>query len=251
MFGAFYKRAPADFGVLRADMHAHILPGVDDGAQTPEESLILLNALQSMGFTQVFATPHISRNFYPNSRENLLPATAQLLQVLRDRDIQLQLGLAAEYYLDEHFESLLNQDTLLTLPGNYILFEMSYFHAWPGLSRTLFELIRRTYRPILAHPERYPYFRGKYFYLLEDLRDRGISFQINLLSLHGIYGRETRRCAFRMLEAGLVDFLGTDVHHVQHLAALEDFRRSGRCHRLLEKYEFQNGTLAASARPTR
>lgn len=244
MFGAWNKSAPADFGVLRADMHAHVLPGVDDGAQTLEESLILLNALQSMGFTHVFATPHISRNFYPNSRENLLPAVAQVLQSLRDRDIQLHLGLAAEYYLDEHFESLLNQPALLTLPGNYILFEMSYFHAWPGLSRILFEMIRRTYRPILAHPERYPYLRGKYFSLLEDLRDRGIFFQANLLSFHGMYGQETRRCAFQMLEAGLVDFLGTDVHHVQHLTALEDFRRSGRCHRLLERHEFRNKELA-------
>ena len=244
MFGAFNKRAPADFGILRADMHAHIVPGVDDGAQTLEESLVLLKALQNMGFTHVFGTPHISPDLYPNSRDNLLPAAARVLEHLQIRDIQLQVGLAAEYYLDEHFEALLHNQALLTLPGNYALFEMSCFFAWPGLTRTLFEMIVKEYRPILAHPERYPYFQGKHFCLLEELHHRGCFFQVNLLSFHGAYGRESRQCAFQLLEAGLIDFLGTDAHNLQSLSDLEAFRRSRPCHRLLDKYEFKNRTLA-------
>src|SRR5690606_5084940 len=122
------------------------------------------------------------------------------------------------YYIDENFVSLLEKEPLLTLPGQRVLVEMSTRQPYPDLHRILFELQMKGYQQILAHPERYTYYRR-----LEDyanLKTMGCSLQVNLLSLCGYYGKTVLAAAQTLSANGLIDFLGTDLHHQGQLEQL-------------------------------
>ncbi len=227
-------------------MHSHIVPGIDDGSKNLEESLQLLESMQNMGYTHVFTTPHVYKEFYWNAREDILKGYHHVKNNLKSRKIRLHFGVAAEYYLDEHFEALLSNNEILALPNNHLLFEMSFYGSYPTLHKVLSDLTSKGYKPILAHPERYTYFHGTGFYQLEKLREKGCFFQANMLSFNENYGPDVYKHAMKMLDAGLVDFLGTDAHNHKYINELEDFRRSRLCHRILDKYTFKNSDLASS-----
>jgi protein-tyrosine phosphatase len=236
-------------GILKADMHSHIVPGIDDGSKNLEESLALLQSLEKMGYTHVITTPHVYKEHYWNTREGILKGYRHVNSNLHSRKIRLHFRAAAEYYLDEHFEALLARDEILTLPGNYLLFEMSFYGPYPALNKALFDMTVKGYRPILAHPERYTYYHGASFSIFEKLREQGCLFQANMLSFNENYGPDVHKQALKMLDAGLIDFLGTDAHNQKYINELEDFRRSRLCHRILEKYEFKNSELASTPPP--
>jgi protein-tyrosine phosphatase len=214
------KSAPPDFSQLGADMHAHWLPGIDDGAPDLETSLALIQGLQSLGYQKLIATPHVMAGMYPNTREGILQKLEEVQTFCLKSDRQLpQLGAAAEYFLDDHFVELVKKEPLLTLPGGYVLIEMALFQEYPGLHAVLFELQMKGYKPVMAHPERY-----LYYHTLEDferLREMGCALQVNLLSLSGYYNKSAKTDARLLITHGLVDFLGTDLHHLRHLENLQ------------------------------
>lgn len=205
---------------LRMDMHAHWLPGLDDGARSQEEAVELIRGLHAMGYQHLIATPHIVWDYYRNTPQGIRTRLAEIQREIETAGIPVILEAAAEYYLDEHFyHSLLpSEESLLTLPGKHVLIETNRLQAPYFFHDAVFKLTTRGYQPLLAHPERYQYLPLS---KMGELRDRGLRFQVNLLSLGGAYGPEVFRKAEQIIQHGWVDWLGTDCHHVEQLPFLE------------------------------
>ena len=191
----------AAYGAMAAlgtDMHSHLLPGLDDGAETLEHSLALLRELREGGFRKLVMTPHIMGDFYKNTPEGIRAALQQLREAAAAAGLgDVELDCAAEYYLDEFLGRKLADGTeMLSFGGakRYLLFETSYMNEALNLSEIVFELKAQGYRPVLAHPERYTYFYGR-FAELEKLRANGVLLQLNLNSLAGYYSPAAQKVA--------------------------------------------------------
>lgn len=245
MFNFFKSSKETNFSTLQLDLHSHLIPGVDDGAKTIEDSLELIGLLQQLGFRHLVTTPHIMSEFYPNSKATILQGLQQLQQALQQTSYTITVAAAAEYFMDEYFEHLLQQkEELLTLPSKYVLVEMSFLSEPPKLYDYIFQLRTRGYKPILAHPERYLYLEQRDY---ERLREFGCVFQLNALSVLGHYGSPVKKQAFALLKKGWIEFLGTDMHHIAHAKSLQEAVKKNRSlQKLLHSYPFQNKALVAS-----
>lgn len=243
MFNLFKKTDPlGNFAFLGTDMHSHLLPGIDDGAEDLEHSLKLIRALSSMGYDHLITTPHIMADLYPNTPAIIREKLEEVRSAMQAEGIAVTLDAAAEYLMDEGFEALLEAGTLLSMPGKRVLVEMSFISAPPKLEQYLFRLQTRGYRPILAHPERYLFLRED-FKKYGELKERGCEFQLNLLSLTGYYGKPVRENAAELLKAGLIDYLGTDLHHDRHAQNLQAALQDRSIAKLLKGKLFKNPDL--------
>lgn len=204
------------------DIHSHLLPGIDDGAKDLDESIALIEKMSSYGIKNFVTTPHILGDVYPNTPE-IIKAKLKVVQkelVKRNRT-DINIKAAAEYMLDEQFLCLIeNEQPLLTLKNNLVLVEMSYFSPPINLYDILFQLQLKGYKPVLAHPERYNAYHTKYNEF-QKLKRAGCLFQLNLLSLTKHYGLGVQKTAEKLLKDNLYDFVGTDAHHLNHLALLQ------------------------------
>ena len=222
---AFVAEEAASLGVLGADMHSHLLPGLDDGAETLAHSLDLLRDLQALGYRKLIMTPHIMGDFYRNTPATIGAALAALRTAAAAAGLHdVALEAAAEYYLDEWFgHKLAAEEPLLTFGGEkrYVLLETSYLNESFTFDETIFNLKAAGYQPVLAHPERYTYLYGR-FEELERIRATGVLLQVNLNSLAGYYSSGAKRVAEKLIDAGLVDMVGTDAHHARHATTLRD-----------------------------
>lgn len=242
---SFFKKQPkvtTDFSVLRTDMHSHLIPGIDDGAPDIETSVKLIKELQGMGFRKLITTPHIMADLYPNTPETINKGLDEVRTALAEEGIDIEIDVAAEYLMDETFGLKIEEGNLLTLPGNRVLVEMSFVSPAPSLDNYLFQLQLKGYQPIMAHPERYLYFKGnlkKY----EQLIDQGCELQLNLLSLIGYYGKPIKDTAWKLLKNKMIRYLGTDLHHRKHSHQLQQLLILPQINRLLNEYEFANETL--------
>jgi tyrosine-protein phosphatase YwqE len=210
----------AFFNSLTADMHAHWLPGVDDGAANTEQGLEMVGGLCDLGFSKLIATPHIMADRYPNRPDELQEIFEEFQWAVRGAGLEVSLHLAAEYMLDEGFEEHLESDALLTLDGTHLLVEMPLMHPFPRLHEVLFQLKTRGIQPILAHPERYLYYRSDFSGLLA-LKEKGCLFQLDLLALTGQYGTVVKKQANKLLRRGAYEWAGTDVHHPRQVERLK------------------------------
>ncbi|TKC13056.1 histidinol phosphatase [Pedobacter polaris] len=235
------KNKVTDISWLSVDMHSHILPAIDDGAQDVASGLQFVKALENLGFNKLICTPHIYKDLYPNTKETIATAQQQLQKAMDKDGVQLTLGAAAEYMLDQDFGK---DDDLCTIEGKYLLVEMSYLNESPNISQTLFDIQIKGVQPILAHPERYTfYFKDKS--RLKRFKEKGCLLQLNLLSILGYYGKEVKLLAEALLKENLYDFAGTDLHHEKHLATLTEAVQSGRLFELLGQFQFKNKQLMA------
>lgn len=211
------KLFPKDF----VDIHAHILPGIDDGSATEEEAIALLKRMQSYGIHHIICTPHIMEGVWENTPEIITQALEKLKQTMQQQGISdIHISAAAEYMLDQQFNELLATKNLLTLKDNYLLIELSFFNPPINLYEILFNIQIAGYKPILAHPERYLFFHNK-MEEYQKLKNAGCLFQLNLLSVTSYYGKNIQTVAQQLLKENLYDFVGTDTHHSNHLAVLE------------------------------
>jgi protein-tyrosine phosphatase len=220
MISIFKKRpqAAVDFSAIGTDMHSHLLPGIDDGAQDVSQSLELVSALHDLGFSRFITTPHVMTDLYPNSPATINTAFEKLKQAAGN---DLALAPAAEYFIDDHFDSLLESgDPLLCLRDKTVLVEFSFVTTPLNYQQRLFELQLRGYQPVLAHPERYLYL-GNARNTYDELRDAGCQFACNILSFTGYYGKGPAELANFLLKKNFIDYLGTDLHHRRHVEALQ------------------------------
>ena len=225
MFNLFKKKdnstEPLALLPFDLDIHSHILPGIDDGAPDIETSLQLIKGLYELGIRKTIATPHIIGDLYRNTPETIGAALDKTKEACVGAGIEIEIRAAAEYMLDDHFMSLLNNKApLLTLHKNILLTELSYNLFPDNLHEMVFSIITRGYQPVLAHPERYGYFHSDYDSFAR-LKDLGFHLQVNLLSLTGYYGKEVAKAAKYILSNGLASLVGTDLHHIRHLHAMQ------------------------------
>lgn len=202
------------------DIHSHLLPGIDDGSTDFNTTLKLIKSLQQIGFTQFTATPHIIKNIWDNTRigiETVLDSTSKQLAASNNG---VPIRAAAEYMMDDSFSKLLESEPLMTIKDNYVLVEMSYINPPMQLYDILFEIRVAGYQPILAHPERYLFYHSN-FDEYKKLKKAGCLFQLNLLSSVGYYGSNVGNIAQQLLEQGMIDFTGSDVHHDNHIRSFE------------------------------
>ncbi|HLA56737.1 MAG TPA: CpsB/CapC family capsule biosynthesis tyrosine phosphatase [Flavobacterium sp.] len=198
------------------DIHSHLLPGIDDGAQTLDETILLMNGLRKVGFEQFITTPHIMKNVWENTPANVSAKLSETAIELKSHGIDVPFKAAAEYLLDGSFMDSLKTESLLTLKENYILVEMSYLNPPIQLFDIIFEIQIAGYIPVLAHPERYSFYHTNYGEF-QKLKNAGCKFQINLLSTVGYYGTAVAETALYLLKNGMIDYTGSDVHHEKHL----------------------------------
>jgi tyrosine-protein phosphatase YwqE len=222
MFSIFKKSSPVnlDLSSLGTDMHAHFLPGIDDGAPDTGASLTLLKGLIEMGFQHVIPTPHIYADLYPNTRSSIQQAVESLNKALQAAQWSAPIrSAAAEYLLDPTVIGRLERkEALLTVSGKKVLVEFSFTSLPLSWKEDLFQLQIAGYEPILAHPERYLYLDGNRN-IFHTVADMGIAMQVNLLSFTGYYHKTATVLAEYLLKQGLISYLGTDIHHERHLQA--------------------------------
>ena len=231
---------PIGFDCLKTDMHSHLIPAIDDGATNLEDSINMIKALHELGYKKIITTPHVMSDFYKNTPEMILGGLELVRAELQKQNISLELKAAAEYYLDYEFEKKIKAGKLLTFCDNYILVETSFIEAPPNFKEMIFQLQVAGYKVILAHPERYPFMSMEDY---QDLQSRSVFMQLNLLSLIGHYGADVQNKANKMIEQGLISFVGTDCHHMGHAALYEKCQATRAWHQLLESGKLLNHTL--------
>jgi tyrosine-protein phosphatase YwqE len=237
------ETTPIDLSWLGADMHSHLLHGIDDGSQDLESSLEMIEGLVKVGYKKIITTPHILWDMYPNTSEIIIQKTAELKKAMTEAGITIDITAAAEYFIDEHFEDeLRNKVPLLTVKDNMVLVEFSMLTMPLDLNDVLFELQMQNYQPILAHPERYIYLKNNKAFF-DDLKNNGCYFQLNLLALCGVYGSSVQELAEYLVKKEYYDFAGTDMHHVKHLEALQKLGSSSYYHQLQQSGHIKNNTL--------
>lgn len=226
MFGKLFKRSKEQVKLFyNTDVHCHILPGVDHGSQSMEQSLEMLRAEAEMGINRVILTSHVTAITFENTRETLTDAFMKLKDAVTDEGMDMELFLSAEYRMDEYFDKEYAADHLIPMPGNHILLENSFQQELMNLDELLFDMQVKGYRTILAHPERYTYYsrrRKRY----EQLHNAGARFQVNILSFTGYFGEEARDSALWFAHNGMIDYLGSDMHNVKHAHIIMDYINS-------------------------
>ena len=244
MFSFFRKKKrPAEAPRLKTDLHSHLIPGIDDGSQSMEESLSLLGGMADLGYEKVITTPHIMSDAYRNTPAAIREGLTALREAAAEAEISIEIDAAAEYYLDDAFIGLLSEGDLMTVNGKYLLFETSYISKPLQTEEMIFEITSAGYTPVMAHPERYRYIRDplKEYGRFKEL---GVLFQVNLNSFGGHYGRSAKVLADFLSQNGMIDFLGSDVHHQKHVDTLGNVLLSDAYREIFVHNRIRNDDLA-------
>lgn len=189
------------------DFHSHILPEIDDGSRSHEETLALLNEAENAGFTKIISTSHYAFSVYeaPEYKRKEL-----ITELQNETSIELILG--SEIFLTYNIIDLLAEYKASPINNtNYILFELPLHDQFFNLKDVINRLKENNYKLILAHPERYAVAQ-KNFKFLEELKEMDILFQCNYGSILGQYGLKAKSTVKKLLKKNMVSFLGSDVH---------------------------------------
>jgi len=243
---SFFKTKPKvpeiDFSGLGTDIHSHIIPGIDDGAQNVAQSIELVRSLTQLGINKIITSPHVMVDYYRNTFETIGTGLEILKEELIKEDLFIPIESAAEYYLDEDFENKLDRGEILPVANKYLLFEIPFSAQPVNLFEIIEKIILKGYTPLLAHPERYSYLHGA----IENyhrIKDAGCYFQLNTIALTGYYGKPVRKAAEELVDNVLINFIGSDMHHVKHAEALKLSLEEPYVYRLLTDYPLLNKDL--------
>lgn len=209
---------------FRKDCHCHLLPGVDDGIKTLEDSVRVLESMVESGIREVILTPHIYKELFPNNTEASLRDSFEKfmnsLPVSLRGKIRITLG--GEYMVDEGFENR-NPKSFLQFEQGKVLMEMSYFFISHNMEEAIFAVSMAGLTPVIAHPERYLYL-SRSLETFDRYHDMGAEFQMNILSLSGCYGPESVRILDYLLKKELYSYMGTDTHSVSHFNNITEIK---------------------------
>lgn len=199
------------------DFHAHILPNIDDGSASMEESINLIKEAEQAGFTGIISTSHYLQNYYECDEKERRRILAELANQVKVADAEAEmpkLYLGSEIYISTDIVELLKEGKASTInETNYVLFELPMNSKPLFAKEVVYKLIENGYNPIIAHPERYSYVKEDIEFVRE-LKSMGALFQSNYGSVIGMYGSSAKKTLKKLLKEDLITFLGSDVHAV-------------------------------------
>ncbi len=194
------------------DFHSHILPNIDDGARSIEETFNLIKEAEKAGFEAVISTSHYMENYYETDVPEREVWVKAILENLRPKNITTNLYLGNEIYFTDNIIELLEKRKASTINDtSYVLFELPLNAEPMNLYDVVYNMIQNKLVPILAHPERYRFIQ-KEPELMYDLIEKGVLMQANYGSIIGQYGEKARMIVRKFFENNMIHFLGSDVH---------------------------------------
>lgn len=233
---------PLDLSLIGVDMHSHLIPGIDDGSQSMDETVVMLAKFESLGYRKLITTPHVMSDYYRNTPEIILKGLDKVRDTAAKLNLKIELEAAAEYYFDESLMGRLQRrEKLMTFGDNYVLFEFSFMSEPVQVKELLFEMLTQGYKPVLAHFERYAFLFGKVDQA-KEWRENGVNIQMNFNSLSGHYGPVVQKQAEALVDQNLIDFVATDCHRIDHLMILEE-NLNKKYYNKLQQLELKNPTL--------
>lgn len=201
------------------DLHCHILPGIDDGAETVEEALALARCAVSNGITHLLATPHVHAERYDNDAASVEAVYRRFSQALAEHGIPLQLYMAGEVRIGSELLLMIPEGRIPfmgTWDGRQVmLLEFPHSHIPPGSDKLVKWLLARDILPMIAHPERNKA-AMRDVTVLKPFRDLGCLFQVTAMSVSGDFGEPAQRLAEWLLVNQWVTVLASDAHNLQY-----------------------------------
>lgn len=215
----FFWRSHRDMLPLpyRREMHCHVLPGLDDGAQTMRVSESCIKSLLSMGVERIVCTPHHNTK-YPNAMDEAY----SVFEEVKVNNPALE-EMSFEYRLDDSVNEV---KAFLPIAGRYVLIEDGLTQHYTCLEEVAQKVTQQGFIPVLAHPERYPDLVMQGMMECDYLRSQGILFQCNMLSFAGFYSEGAKRFVYKLLDRGMIDFMGSDMHNERYARALIEFLKT-------------------------
>jgi len=223
---------------ITVDIHSHILPGIDDGVKSIEESIAIIKRFKMLGYTKLITTPHIMSDSYPNTKEIILKQLSKVQDAVLESEIDISIEAGAEHFIDLAFLELLEKREVLPFRKNYLLFETSYTTRPIILEQAIFEMLSQGYIPVLAHPERYLYLHGNIEHY-KTLKALGVLFQVNIKSLHNSSSK-IYKMAYKLIKLGLIDFVGSDVHRMRDIDNMEKIIQNREYKNIFKKNTIRN-----------
>ncbi|MAO71945.1 MAG: capsular biosynthesis protein [Flavobacteriales bacterium] len=241
-FSAFRRKKldPLDFTVLKTDMHSHLIPLIDDGSQSEEESIHIISELKNLGFSKIITTPHTMSDYYKNTPEIINKGKIQVSKELKRVNLEIEFDSASEYYVDYDFRQQIVKNSFLTFGSKYLLIEFPFVEEPKDIDDIIFQLQLSGYNVVLAHPERYLYYTNKD---LKKFTEKGVLLQLNLLSITGYYSDQVRKNAEKLINEDLISFVGTDCHNINQAIKLKECFTNPLWHQLSKSEKLLNNTL--------
>ncbi|MCQ2127224.1 MAG: hypothetical protein MJZ06_07310 [Bacteroidaceae bacterium] len=217
MFSLFRpKTAGFDQIGIRTDWHCHLLPRVDDGVQDLGRTVRILDDMRRAGYHTIVHTPHFNPELFPANTEDSMRDAFERYR--ENAPSTLELKLAGEYMVYDGFEKR-DMSQLLQIEPGKVLIEMSYLYPSATMEQAIFSILMAGLTPVIAHPERYLYYADT-LDRFDRLHELGAQFQLNLLSLQGVYGPKSVQILEYILDKGWYSYLGTDTHSVHHFRGI-------------------------------
>lgn len=220
-----------------ADMHCHIVPGVDDGAKTMDESMAIIKSEYEQGVRLIIVTPHWRRGMFETDRKTVYDHFIRMRDAAQQKFSDLQMFPGCEFHVNADMIEEMGSDGMLRMnASDFVLTEFSSHHDQNFVREIINQEISSGYTPIIAHIERYPACINDFDFIAE-LRRMGARVQVNADSVAGRDGRRVRHSVLRLIEKDCVDFIGSDAHNTRDRAChLLD------CEKVLLK-KFGSGTV--------
>lgn len=195
------------------DVHSHIIPKIDDGSSSFEESYEMLKKGAEAGFTDIIATSHYIEEYYETDSIKRHAVVEAMNKVIKENSLGVKLHTGSEIYITPNIVKLIKEKKASTLAdGRYVLFELPMNSVVNYLSDVIFEIKANGLIPVIAHPERYSYVQ-KEPNLVVELVKNGVLFQANFASISGYYGGKAKKTLIKLLKANAIHFLGSDSHN--------------------------------------
>jgi len=231
-----------DFSILKTDIHSHLIPGIDDGVKTLEEAAFCIKEMKNLGFSKIITTPHVNIDYFYNTTDEIKDGLEILNNYLKKENIDILVEASAEYYLNNDLIENIENNNLITFGDNYILFELSYFNPVKILDEAIFKLQTKGYKPVLAHPERYNYWFDN-LDVLKNLKNKGVYFQMNTLSLSGAFSEGAKQMAEKLIKNNMIEFIGSDAHNEHYVNGLKPILSNKHLKKLIASDNLLNNTL--------
>ena len=199
------------------DLHSHILAGIDDGASTLDDSIVLVSDAIKNGVTKILATPHIHLGTFDNDLKSIKNAFSALTDQLQINNIDISLAYSAEVRICPEIIMLAKQKQL-PLMGKWkgfdlLLLEFPHSHIPPGSEKLIDWLTTQNIKPMIAHPERNRDL-WQFNELLRPFKERDCLFQVTASSLLGDFGERSERLAWQLVDDGIVTVIASDMHSI-------------------------------------